>query len=287
MKHRLALTVFCLSLAAALLAVQPARAATSTEKGLAITPAKQYLATDAGTAVNSSVNIANLTDKPIVVNLYVKQFSVTDYVYDYRFDNPDNNWVKLGQTQVSLKARSSQKIKYTIDPAQGSSPGGYYYTIFASSKLSRAGVNATVQATNLVYLIVRGTLVKTANLESASVKTLVFGSHVPYRLAVRNTGNVHYFAFTYGELHSALGGNSMPSTTHLLMPDTVRDISGQLKSPTLPGVYKVTYGFKTDSGVSDNRSQYIVYIPIWSIVLLALIAFGLFRLRSGKKTPKP
>jgi hypothetical protein len=49
------------------------------EKGLLITPLRQFLSVDAGKTIHSSFSVANLTDNPLTVDLKVEQFSVTDY----------------------------------------------------------------------------------------------------------------------------------------------------------------------------------------------------------------
>src|SRR5690349_1761743 len=98
--------IYLLCSAAILLAcnVPPASAASSPpmEHGLLITPLRQFLSAKAGQPLNSSFTVANLTNKPLIVRLSVQQFSVTNYVYNYKFEAPTNNWLHLGFTSVSL-----------------------------------------------------------------------------------------------------------------------------------------------------------------------------------------
>jgi hypothetical protein len=95
------------------------------EKGLLITPIKQYLSGDAGTTVQSSFDVANLTAQPLSVALSVKQFSVSNYVYNYQFENPKDNWLHLSTGAVTLQPNRTATINYRIQLPPKSAPGGH------------------------------------------------------------------------------------------------------------------------------------------------------------------
>jgi len=266
----------------------------SQERGLLITPVRQYTSLNAGAQKTTSFTVANLTGKPITIKLAVKQFSVTDYVYDYRFEDPDNNWVKLSVPQVFVKSGESRKVAYTISVPAKSAPGGHYYTLFASTDLSDAGLQGTLRAASLLYVTVNGKLVQTSRLQRASIQRVVFGRQIPYTVDILNTGNVHYFAYVSGRLH---GPTAKPSdeATHLLLPKKVRRASGTIPAPVLPGVYKATYGYRTDAEAATHQaSALVLYVPPWSMaaaLLLLLAGLKMYqrtaRPRAGRRRNKP
>ncbi len=254
------------------------------EKGLLITPLRQFLSVDAGATTTSQFTIANLTNAPLEVTLSVQQFSVTDYAYTYQFNTPVNNWLHLGQSSITLKPNQSQDIPYGLTVPSGSTPGGQYYTLFASADTGTQGVRSIIQATDLLYVTVNGHLSHTTQLQSSSMPSLVFGRTIPYSLQPIDTGNVHTFVYASGQLHGLFTNRVTAAATHLLMPDKVRSLSGTIPSPILPGVYRATFGYKTDTGQQVSVAHYVVYIPPWfiALVLAGLLALGRYWPRRRK-----
>jgi hypothetical protein len=249
-----------------------------TEKGLLITPLRQFPSVSAGTAANDSFSVANLTDKPLTVNLSVKQFSVSDYVYNYTFEAPDNDWLHLALTSITLQPNQTQKVDYTLQVPAGSAPGGHYYTLFASANLASQGLSSTIQAADLVYLTVNGKLNTVSHLQSSSIHWLSFGRSIPFSLDPINTGNVYSFVSISSQLHGLFVRPPITSGAHLLMPGHVRSISDSIPSPLLPGVYRATYGYKNEAGWIIQQSHLVVFIPPWflAFILAALLVAGKF-----------
>jgi len=259
-------------------------AATSTNRGLLISPLRDYVNVDDGGQKTQNFTVANLTEKPITVALSVKQFSVSDYAYDYQFSEPHDSWVRLTKTEVQLKPNESQKISYQISVPAKNAPGGYYYSLFASAILSDTGLSGTVQAASLLYITVNGKLIQTNSLQSSSMPHIVFGKQIPYSMDVRNSGNVHYFGYFSAKVQGLFTNISPTGASHLLLPDTTRRISNSVPAPLLPGIYKATYGYQPESGAAKTHSQYILNLPPWSIALVLLV-FLTLRLYQKKKAP--
>jgi hypothetical protein len=196
---------------------------------------------------------------------------------------PSKHWISLEVTEVRLEPNQSKKINYTIAIPTGSAPGGYYYTLFASSQLSQTGLISTVQAASLLYITVKGSLVKTSAHISNSAPRIVTGKNVDYSVSVKNTGNVHYFAYVSADVHGLFGIRNPNGASHLLLPGKIRQISGTVPSPALPGFYTLTYGYKTDAGVERTDSRIILFIPPWSIALAILIGFVVYYLRRRRR----
>ena len=275
-----------LLLALLLLPVGTASAAGGSKEGLLITPIRQFLPVDAGKKVNSSFTVENISGKPLAVSFSVQQFSVTNYSYTYTFSRPANDWLHLSLPGASLQPRQSLKVPYELDVPAGSTPGGYYYTLFASANLAPQGIDSTVQTTDLLYLTVNGKLTRTSHLVRSSIQRLSFGRSIPYQLEPINTGNVYFFAYTSGKLRGLTAKEPATPDAHLLLPGKVRAIQGSIASPILPGIYRATFGYKTDAGQSVSQSRWVVYIPPWSIAFLLaalLIAGKLFTRRRRSK----
>jgi hypothetical protein len=252
------------------------------EKGLLITPLRQFLATDAGKSARSTFSLANLTDSPLRVTLSVKQFSVTDYVYTYQFNQPSEDWIHISVTSLTLQPNQTQTIPYDVNVPAGSAPGGHYYTLFASADLASSGVSSTIQATDLLYLTVNGNLTHSSKLQHSSIHRIAFGRNIPFNLQPVNTGNIYFFVYVSGELHGLFSRPASTPSTHILMPGKVRTLGGDIPSPVLPGIYRAVFGYKTDTGATIMQARYIVYIPPWfiAVVIAALLLITKFYVRT-------
>ncbi|MFA5172734.1 MAG: hypothetical protein WC426_14320, partial [Sulfuriferula sp.] len=251
-----------------LLALSPvaASAAESKDKGLSIAPLRQEMTVPVNKTGAGVFTIANLTGKLMKVNLSVRQFSVNDYDYQYIFRTPEYDWIALKQTQVDVQPHQSVKIAYTVTIPAGTTPGGYYFALFASTDIVGPGLPGTVQAASLLYLRADGKLVRTSILQNDSIPLIVTGSVIPYKFDVRNTGNIHFSAYFYGQVRSLVHLSQEVGTSHLLMPGAIRTVEGTVPSPILPGVYQVTYGYRVDfAQIITAKTAYIIYIPPWSV----------------------
>lgn len=262
-------------------------AASAAVGGLRISPVRQFPSVDAGATERSQFTITNTTDDPLPVTLSVKQFSVADYTYEYTFNPPENDWLRLGITETVLDPGESKDIPFALMVPTDARPGGYYYTLLASADLSTQGLTGTVQAANLLYTTVNGELTRTSYLEGSSFPRLVFGRDISFTLQPRNTGNVHQFAFVTGELRGPGAPAPVTSGAHLLMPGKVRTLNGSIPAPIWPGIYRATIGYGTDADQTATTSQMVVVVPPWFIaVLLGVLLIAGRLLPRRKHKPK-
>ncbi len=242
--------------------------------GLAVAPVRQEMTVVAGKLTQGAIRVANYTDDKLTVNLSVQQFSAIDYVYDYQFTTPVKDWIVFEKTYITLGPGQDKKVNFTVNAPNTTSPGGYYFALFASADMSGAVVKRVARVTSLLYLSVDGKLTRTGSITDDIVPFFVYDSTIPYTFNVKNTGNVHYGAFFYGQLEGFFYDQPRVGVGHVLLPGTIRAVGGSIPAPFFPGLYKMTYGYKTD--VSDNevvKTTYIIYIPPWSLAALVLVLF--------------
>jgi hypothetical protein len=268
-----------------------AMAATTKDTSLSISPLRQELSVTEGAAASGKVTIGNQTESPITVTMTVKEFAVTDFAYDYVFKQPQDDWVKLPLPQAVLVSHESKSVAYSVNVPKRATPGGHYFAIFASTEIPGEGLPGTAQVVSLLYLTVKGELVRTSVLQNDTVPFLVTGSEVPYKFDVKDTGNIYFTAYFYGQLQGLFGQLPESGTSHLLMPGAVRTVDGAIPAPLWPGIYKFTYGYKVDfASIITTKSSYIVYVPPWSIaalVFLLLAGHWLWQRRHKSSKPTP
>ncbi|HET6746610.1 MAG TPA: hypothetical protein VFH06_00710 [Candidatus Saccharimonadales bacterium] len=248
-------------------AVTPKVGALSADRGLLITPPRQFLTIDPGKTTKSSITIANLTEKPMDVSLSVEHFSVADYTYSYMFDLPKEDWVHFEQTEVTLKKSESRTISYTVVAPADAAPGGHYFTLFASTSLVEG---EKVRAATVLYITASGELSKESSIVQSSIPWISFGGDIPFSLDAKNTGNTHFVAYTSGVMKGILPfpGSPPNEVAHVLLPNTTRTVEETMPAPLLPGVYQAAIGYRDEDGHDTRRVQYSLYVPPWSIALV-------------------
>lgn len=272
----LAVTIF-----AAIIAPLPAQAIAPVEsknKGLYISPLRSYLSLDAGATVTRAFTVANLTEEPMTVSSHIQRFSVTDYAYDYRFDETNNDWLSLVQTSVTLKPYESRELAYKVQLPANATPGGHYYTLYASASIKSGATTSTVQAATLLYLTVNGTLERSSQTTTRNLPYFVTGHNINYSIDIKNTGNTHYFALVSTRVDGLFYHNAPNGSSQLLMPGKVRNVGASITSPPLPGIYKLTYTVTPDQGSSTQDSRYFVYAPLWFIIFLGFAVVATVRI---------
>jgi uncharacterized membrane protein len=260
-----------------------------TAKGLQITPVRDDIKVDAGKKTYGSLVVANLTDRPLTVNLSTKVFAVTAVTYDYRFSDAKKPWIHLGETEIVLASGQSRTIPYSVTPDAQSTPGGYYYTVIASTKVTSGGLPSTIQAALLLYITIKGKLVETGQIQNINAPRLVFGKKFNVSVDALNTGNVYYFASVQAHVKGASTNQASVASSHLLIPNKMRRISSSISSPVFPGIYPLEVTYASDNGTVAHASHLVVFIPPWFVaVLIGMLLIGnVVRKRSRGTRPAP
>jgi hypothetical protein len=228
--------------------------------GLFVTPPRQYVDVTAGEATNSQLTVGNLNDTAMKITMSVEQFSVADYTYDYMFSTPKDDWVKPSETQFELGSKESKKIAYTITPPSDATPGGHYYSIFASAQLSSG---KQIRAATILYVNVAGDLVQTSEIVNDTLPPIFLWGDVSFTFDSKNTGNTHFFVYTNEKLSGPATSTASNETAHILLPQAIRSFNATLPAPLLPGIYEVQYGYRAEEGQQTQRTKNIIYLPIW------------------------
>lgn len=183
----------------------------------------------------------------------------------------DNNWLQIVDNSFVLKPYESREVPYKLTLPASASPGGYYYTLYASSTAQTGATNSTVRAASLLYLTVNGDLTRTSQVIDRSLPWIVTSPQINYSLNIKNTGNVHYFGYFESKVRGLTYTDAPNGSSQLLMPGTIRHIENSIRSPILPGIYRLEFSYVPDQGRTTTGTQYFLYLPPWSIALLALL----------------
>lgn len=279
----LALLACCLLVAGYSLPARAEPALDTKNKGLYISPLRNYLSLSAGDTVTRSFTVANLTDTAMTVNIHVERFSMIDYSYDYSFSKVQNDWLHFSQSVLTLEPYKSQEVPYTLSLPTTAAPGGYYYSLFASTTNSSGSTTNTIQVGSLLYLTVKGDTTYDFTLSKVTVPMLVTGPKINYSFDIENTGNTHCFALVSAQIDGLFYHDAPNGTSQLLMPGAIRHVAASINAPLLPGIYRLTYTIAPDHGSIMTKRQLIINAPLWSVVAMVLIILVIVGVQRRKK----
>ena len=209
----------------------PVSAETMPERRLLITPLRNELVVDAGTAYKGSVTVRNTGTSSLTIKLDAQAFDVINQNYDYVFKpkSPVNDWVNFAQPSFILNAGQSYIINYLLSVPIGAEPGGKYISIFASTQPSPAnGITSVDRVGSLIYLTVPGAITKTGQLLSLR-SPFIMTDQVSWSATIRNSGTAH-FRNNYEARLTTLCNSDVTTTQNsaLILPMSVRLVQGTI-----------------------------------------------------------
>jgi len=245
-------------------------------EGLTIAPVRAELTISPGTVQTGQLTIYNTTNSSLSVAMSAESFSVTNPQYDYAFDPTSNiiRWVQFDQNNVMLLPGKSMLITYSIAVPLGASPGGEYISLFATTTIDQSGqgLSSSERVGSLLYITVSGDATHSGRLQSLLTPWITAGSS-SWTATIQNTGTAH-FTSDYDMRVETLWNSPVSSSSgsSLILPGTMRLISGSIAQPNIPGIYKLVFSAGLGDSPSARLEHYIIYMPLyaWCIFVLVL-----------------
>ena len=251
----------------------------TSSKGLTLSPLRSELNIEPGTSFDGILSVTNSTDKPMTVDLEAEEFKITNSRYDYEFiaESDISRWVSFKPSEIILKSGESKKVQYTVGVPLTAELGGYYISMFVSTAVGLPGdVGSSQQrVASLLYITVAsdvlGAVTRAGHVLSLSSPWLIIDKGT-WGMTIQNGGTTHFRSDYSVKIENILGRKvSEDQNSALILPNTVRAISGELTAPSLPGIYKVIYTIGLGDKPSVVETHYMLYLPIWAIAIITTI----------------
>ncbi|MBE0479812.1 MAG: hypothetical protein IBX68_02415 [Dehalococcoidia bacterium] len=168
--------------------------------GPIVWPTYQEVEVEAGEYVSEYVYIENQGDHPVLVSLYVADFTVrADGTFV--FTEPGHGtysastWIALDMSETRVGPGERVEIPVHIAVPEDAGPGGHYAAVFVEmpSGPAESGVSISTRIPSLFYITVdseRG-VIATAEIHRLVYPAIATGKPVETGVVLRNTGNVH------------------------------------------------------------------------------------------------
>lgn len=262
--------------------LSPALADTPINTGLTIAPLRFYPTQPPGAASSNKLQISNYSKTPLDVALSTELFTTTDESYDYSFSSAVNrDWIKFNESQFSLQPNERKLESFTISVPADAKPGGYYFSLTASTieSPSKTSFTEVKRVSALVYLEVSGAMVHKVNLLSNDIPWFTTSRSLVVSARLSNAGTTHErVSITLPFRYLPFGGrNNSQSFDGLILPATIRRLDSKVELAPYPGLYKVNTSFSPPQGGTTVSSHYVLYMPVWFMASLAYLGLMIGR----------
>jgi hypothetical protein len=154
--------------------------------------------------------------------------------------------------------------------------------LFASTTVGLADDidNSQQRVASLLYITVSsdvlGAVTRAGRVLDLSSPWLVTDKGT-WGMTLQNGGNAHYrsnYSIKVEDLFGGKVGDGQNSA--LILPNTVRALSGELPMPSIPGIYKITYTIGLGDTPNVTSVRYMLFFPLWAmtIIIVAIVAGG-------------
>ncbi|HUV72453.1 MAG TPA: hypothetical protein VMW25_05610 [Clostridia bacterium] len=257
------------------------------QSALGVSPAIVEEVLTPGEAKEISIKIFNITNFPLPVKGFSREFLVREEVMGEVGEIFNaSSWITLEPADLILQPQEVREIKIIINPSKAAEPGGHYATIFFQPLLPQEAISART-AYNLSrvgvlgFFIVRGEMVEKAVIKDFSVQKFQQFGPIEFKLSLENQGNLHLLPQGRVRIYDWRGREKAnlslkPAT---VLPQTIREFQFSWPERILFGKFKaqaeVFYGSEKKDIKSEIFSFWIIpFVPILSgFVILTILLF--------------
>lgn len=245
-------------------------ARTDTTATLEAAPSRQSVMSAADTTTHRSLKVTNNSDRPIDVSFRVEEFTVNAKTHTISFKPPTYDWIRVTDPQVKLAPHEKTRAHFIMSVPPAAASGEYYFALIASTESG----SKTVQVASLVYLYVNGdTARRDLNITTATSFPVIIGGPLRYTYSLKNSGNIHAAVTTTERVTGPSYNNQPRQQRYIILPNRARAPSATVAPPFWPGVYQLRVTAREEASDLDAvATQRIVYVPVWSLVALLLVA---------------
>ncbi len=246
---------------------------------LQISPLHTFIDITPGASYAGSVQLKNTGTETLSVSLSAEAFDVSNEEYDYIFlpDSPVNKWVRFLTPELSLKPNQTYDAKFLISVPIEAEPGGAYISIFAASlPTEESSIQSTDRVGSLFYINLAGDTTQKGELIKFSAPWINSSDATSWSATLRNAGSTHFISKYEISLLSLWSQRiSSDSGEHLILPQSVRLVSGSIQNPDWIGIYKIVYSFELGDNTSASGTQLFFYAPLAQLIPLVALLTGL------------
>lgn len=181
------------------------------QASLSISPLKHELTIENGKERSEIIKVTNNSDTPVTLYTSKEDFIAGDDTGTPTFVKPQDqtsdeyslsNWIRIENENITLAARETREVRFTVTVPANGEPGGHYGAIFFSPGAPSGAQVAVVQRLGVLVLInVPGDIRIAGSLESFQIGKKLENAFTPtndfrsfpiaFETKFKNEGNTH------------------------------------------------------------------------------------------------
>ena len=268
--------------------------------GIRISPTKIEELVDPGQEVTGQIKVANESDIPKVMYVYLKDFKSDGESGRPKLIAPGSekgyylaSWISITGEAINFEPFEEKVVPFTIKLPSNIGPGGYYGAVFfgtvpprlqLNSEEKGAGMSIAQQNGTLILLQVKGDVHEEAQVREFNTDKNFYSApfQANFLIRIENKGNVHVKPFGTININNMFGKEVAKIIVNEpggnILPDSIRRFESSWEGKDGFGRYEanlgLTYGVATKDGGQGKQSlfarKYFWIIP-WKIIIPALL----------------
>lgn len=253
--------------------------------GISLSPPTFEISGNPGDVIKNTLRIENLNDTPLTLALDKRNFTAIGEQGAVGLTEENTtfslaSWVATDVKEITIPARASRSVAFTITIPAGAEPGGHFGSIVAKTvpnpTLAASGAVLTQELGSLILLRVAGAVKENADIESFSpARNLYEYGPVTLNLRVKNQGSVHVKPTGTLVISNMLGAQvaTIELSGKNVLPDATRMID--IEWPVHLGLGRYSATLVATYGSNQSPLTATTSFVIFPYRLIAGIAFGL------------
>ena len=268
--------------------------------GIRISPTIIDEIVDPGEIFNDVVKVANESDTPKVMYVYLRDFKADGESGKPKIFAPGMekgyylaSWIEITDEAIEFNPYEEKIIPFTVRVPADIGPGGYYGAVYfgtvpprlqLDSEEKGAGMSIAQQNGTLILLKVSGDVNEEAQVREFNTDKNFYNTpyQVNFLIRIENKGNVHVKPFGTISINNMFGKEVAKIVVNEeggnILPDSIRRFETAWEGKNGFGRYEanlgLTYGVAVDKGGQGNQTlfspKYFWIIP-WRIIIPSLL----------------
>jgi hypothetical protein len=248
-----------------------------------------------GYPLHTWIRVGNNGDRPLEAIVSVASLSFGDNGEVRLGDEPDATWgprVHIASPDLSLAPHTYSDEPIDVALPETLAPDTYFVGFLVTPVPTAGNVRVINRIGTFIAFDVAGERQRSVKIEELRVPHFVFGTHVPIKFTVRNTGPS--FATTWSELH--VGSWRAADRLHPFA-QRERVPSGHSRDYVWTSRMPFTFGFvhvqalaffnKTDQQIAQSQATAATFVIDPRFAVAALIAAALAAVWLRRRRPRP
>ena len=253
----------------------------TSKSALAVSPAIIESVLELGKPVPFTVQVANITNFPLPVKSFVRDFAVqsTELEKTERARLDSSQWFSIKDPDFILQPNQVRAVNGTITAPINAVPGGHYATIYFQplvphEVLSPSTAYMNSQVGTLAFLIIKGDIEQKASFDSGlQAPSVVQHGPIDFTFTLNNDGNVHLMPTGTLTLFDMFGHEAAKLKVEpgVILPESTKPFTATWDAANALGVYRAELDLQYGDNTLLPKQSVTVWVVPWVAIIISIV----------------